>query len=1059
MSQSRSKSELTLAERGLLSAFAAGRAWSPRQWREAQLREHGSDAVADDAPMARGDNADDLRPVIHADVLRALIIVDGCLARGIDPPAKELKLLPFDKDQLVQLDVRGLEIERDDGPVEERIRTRVLCDIGPNGAVFDLAGVHFPKRLACWDCDFEGPDGERAIIHLDDAKIGSILLNGSIFDQLDADQLRIDGDLDAVGVEATCFNLRGARIGGWVQISESKLENPDGKTFVGDSALVAGDLLAIGGLKSHGEFNFSGIRIGGAAWFSKSEFKRGKRDCALNGEAVRIDGTLGLSGGFKATGNVNLNFATIGEHLNCSEGEFDGAGETALNCQRIDIGGTVWFSDKTSAIGGMDFYSAKIGGEIRADGARFNSGSAKTALGFGGAQIGSHVLIKQDVKSVGTIDFNYATIGGSFEVFDVMVNRPDQPSAEPEDAQESDELDEKRSDPEGLDAEVEGAEADDTEADGGESGADEAEDEPKPFCALNLLNVTITQNLFLSTDTKLYGYVDLRKAEIAGDAIWDGLCVDAVRDGLAISAQNAVIGGQLKAHSLKSIGSIYLIGASIGARVSFSDCSIESGGTSAALNLRTATVAAYLAIDSDTKIIGGLDIGYASLAVGGEILATTIEKGESASAINAYGLQSGGRFAIGSNARCTGRVVLSQSRIGGMLEFSSAHLDADGDEACLTAHSISVTNSFAFTHSNAKGLVDLTGLTADDEVSFVGSKFEPADGKFGAAKPVLCLQSARIGGALIFRHPTSKVAQFAKIKGMLDLSHARCEVLDDAPVQGGGGANWLQGRITLDGFVYERFGIRAPRGTSDRQRWLQKQRWRDRWFGGFKAQPYEQASKVLREMGHVAAARSIAVSKQWRMHQSGNLSILAYIFRWLVMWPTGYGYRPQYPFLAGILIVALSYGVFEAAYRNGYMEPAQPHLAIAEIERSLDALNPDIALEAPPDCAQFERSEVVPPFNGLIYAIDTFVPLIDLDQESSWKPAINSRPCLDGIDEINPPPGWWTAGEWPRETLSAYVERTAPERRLYWIKWLVMTAGFAISALIAASLSGLLRRD
>ena len=85
----------------------------------------------------------------------------------------------------------------------------------------------------------------------------------------------------------------------------------------------------------------------------------------------------------------------------------------------------------------------------------------------------------------------------------------------------------------------------------------------------------------------------------------------------------------------------------------------------------------------------------------------------------------------------------------------------------------------------------------------------------------------------------------------------------------------------------------------------------------------------------------------------------------------------------------------------------------------------DCAGEAPYDC--FRKS--VPdfqPFNPVIYAIDSFVPLVNLHQEPNWIPHPKSE-------------GW------------------ASFARLY--LWLHIAIGWVITAVFAASVTNMVKKD
>ncbi len=65
-------------------------------------------------------------------------------------------------------------------------------------------------------------------------------------------------------------------------------------------------------------------------------------------------------------------------------------------------------------------------------------------------------------------------------------------------------------------------------------------------------------------------------------------------------------------------------------------------------------------------------------------------------------------------------------------------------------------------------------------------------------------------------------------------------------------------------------------------------------------------------------------------------------------------------------------------------------------------------------------------YNSLAYAFDTVIPLIDLGQESAWSPSTSRGPF-----------GWIA----------------------WWAKWILKVAGWIITALGAAALTGIIRRD
>jgi len=121
----------------------------------------------------------------------------------------------------------------------------------------------------------------------------------------------------------------------------------------------------------------------------------------------------------------------------------------------------------------------------------------------------------------------------------------------------------------------------------------------------------------------------------------------------------------------------------------------------------------------------------------------------------------------------------------------------------------------------------------------------------------------------------------------------------------------------------------------------------------FKPQPYIQLARVVREGGHEAAANKILVQlernrtrysnyKRWRQTARHTLdAVLRYGFA---------RFRPIWILLGWAILSAF---VFDAAYRDGAIVPSS-------------AASPRVR------------------FNALIYAIDTLVPIVDLNQKKNW---------------------------------------------------------------------------
>jgi hypothetical protein len=116
-------------------------------------------------------------------------------------------------------------------------------------------------------------------------------------------------------------------------------------------------------------------------------------------------------------------------------------------------------------------------------------------------------------------------------------------------------------------------------------------------------------------------------------------------------------------------------------------------------------------------------------------------------------------------------------------------------------------------------------------------------------------------------------------------------------------------------------------------------------------------------------------------------------------WTMLYGYAAWRSLLLGVVLIAMGWWVF----------------ASAESDRAMAA-----ATEAPP------------PFNGFVYSLDSFLPIVDFGQETSWTPREGATFELAG-----------------RQMSAAWAQRYL---------WLHIALGWLVTTLAVAALSGLVRR-
>ena len=320
----------------------------------------------------------------------------------------------------------------------------------------------------------------------------------------------------------------------------------------------------------------------------------------------------------------------------------------------------------------------------------------------------------------------------------------------------------------------------------------------------------------------------------------------------------------------------------------------------------------------------------------------------------------------------------------------------------------------------------------------IGADLDCSRGKFRNKKgDALCGQNLEVEGTFLLRDVET-------IEGSIDLSSARVEDLVDDAV------SWAKAdSLIIDGFNYDRVSGNAPTDYANRKAWLLRQT-PSHLTENFRPQPFEQLAKVLREMGHVEDARRISILKQdyqrranWLQarqrldvaneKRSGETSVrqqfkgesaaardlsgaaFRRLLGWGFKWTSGYGYRPirALGWMAGLCVVG--FFAFALAYSSGVIVPAETRILVskewigcadAEATAQTDDGRPVSATKCWLHTAQ---GLDYPRFNAFWYSLDTFVPILDLHQETAWMPQPERA-------EEGSWAGWARASSWDRKT-------------------------------------------
>jgi hypothetical protein len=451
-------------------------------------------------------------------------------------------------------------------------------------------------------------------------------------------------------------------------------------------------------------------------------------------------------------------------------------------------------------------------------------------------------------------------------------------------------------------------------------------------------------------------------------------------------------------------------------------------------------------------------------------------------------------------------VRLTGARIAGELSCAKGFFDGNGGVA------LTVSNS------RIEGSVSLNaGFHSIGDVRFngahIGGNLICEKGQFEQNNNdsySLNCNRTRVEGTLLFRN-VAKVDTGRS--GVIAFLGAHVATLTDDV------SSWqAASALVLDGFSYDRItGVRLsdepgntdlgdapPRDATTRIAWLDRQLPRHL-EQDFRPQPWQQLARVLMEMGHEDDARTILIEMRMRQRTSrwkyqatpwGRRSwFLRTRLDWLLGLLVAYGYRPTRAMLLLFLLWLAGGLIYRGVASAGIMAPTDAHFYLDsrippeckidwigyagpqlpsrdEIVRAPDENSRNLLRKQIVDDASRRRQEAarvefdatqdwswkaicdraVPSeysvFQPFVYSIDIVLPFLELRQEHDFAPRI-----LDDKGNVLRPlftlPSWLplVGGTWGLGYLVRLWE------------WFEIFFGWALTILIAASVSGIIKKD
>jgi hypothetical protein len=365
---------------------------------------------------------------------------------------------------------------------------------------------------------------------------------------------------------------------------------------------------------------------------------------------------------------------------------------------------------------------------------------------------------------------------------------------------------------------------------------------------------------------------------------------------------------------------------------------------------------------------------------------------------SATGPLSGNLTTVDGDVRMTfgnyDQVFFYRAAIGGTLDFSAARVQSS-DYPAISAVESSIGGDAIFHQGFAtNGMVDFRLARIGHALSFNHARF------FGAQDNGLDAERARIEGSLYW------VAITLTPRTQLDLADARgVELWDDQ-------SSWpAAGNLMVNGFQYDGFGADSPLDASSRLRWLARQP------RGFHAQPYAELAKALTAAGETDDAIEVEIAQRVAQRREGGLRWPERAWNALLQYTIGYGFVPLRAlwWIAGFVMVGAV--LFRWGYRMRLVSPTE-----------------EAAYQS------FMHSGATPPhyprFNAFVYSLENFLPVVDLHQGEYWRPNLPH-------DGAAPP-------------YSKGAKHSRAGVLLRWYLWLHILAGWILTPLLAAGLSGLI---
>lgn len=607
-----------------------------------------------------------------------------------------------------------------------------------------------------------------------------------------------------------------------------------------------------------------------------------------------------------------------------------------LDLSRSRVAGAYWTSAGTSKQSAIWLCEAEIGGRLLCAGTMID-GQGGRAIRADRIHVGGAIRLIHQFNSLGEVRLLGARVASSIDLTGAQIESPDGP-------------------------------------------------------AIDLENAAIDGGVFLIEDPAgrrpvIRGRLEMGSARISGRFLIRNATLGTRADvpdrsiyarstaiGAALSAARLSVGAEVTlAGRCEVTGTIDMSMADMSSMSIGANCMLRAPGRTA-LNLTNAEIRALLRLDENAAIEGTIRLAgaviHGTLAMHGQM-----SHPEHRSLVGGSAMTVDGDVYLDGLRANGGRVNFRGATLGS-LNATNAELHNPGGYS-LSLHQATVKGSVLLVDGfTSTGVVVLNRSVIDGRLRLTGGSFGcPAPTPRNVHGHAIEAISATVRGGLDLG--------WKAVSPSVDFTNAVTTFLADDP------ARWPE-RFTIAGLTYDRF--ENPQGGQPKPIWDQAAR--SAWLGhqtAFDSGSYEQAARVFRQHGYTTEAEQILIAQRNHARQVGQSS---------TTWPrraigtlyatVGYGYRPARVLwlLVTLLILVTaslelpaSQATLRATSGNGTVFTTSGALA-ASARPAASASAAHRSSPRPDSCGDGE----VRCFSPLLYAIDTVIPLISLDQRSHWYP-------------------------------------------------------------------------